>query len=63
MTDHIGKPVLMLDSERLVSAAADYEPFGRVNRVESYGATPVPFGRAAPLPLTRRYRVNSHPLS
>ncbi|HZH15385.1 MAG TPA: RHS repeat-associated core domain-containing protein [Archangium sp.] len=33
VTDHIGKPVLMLDGSRRVAGAADHEPFGHVNRV------------------------------
>ncbi|WP_232537697.1 RHS repeat-associated core domain-containing protein [Cystobacter fuscus] len=33
VTDHLGKPVLMLDDSGRVSGAVDYEPFGHVNRV------------------------------
>ncbi|WP_239014657.1 RHS repeat-associated core domain-containing protein [Archangium violaceum] len=33
VTDHIGKPVLMLDGRGRVAGAADHEPFGHVNRV------------------------------
>ena len=33
VTDYLGKPVLMLDSAGRVAGAADYEPFGHVNRV------------------------------
>jgi RHS repeat-associated protein len=33
VTDHIGKPVLMLDGVGRVAGAADYQPFGHVNRV------------------------------
>jgi RHS repeat-associated protein len=32
VSDHIGKPVLMLDSARRVAGAADYDPFGQANR-------------------------------
>jgi len=32
VSDHIGKPVLMLDSARRIAGAADYDPFGQVNR-------------------------------
>jgi RHS repeat-associated protein len=42
VTDHIGKPVLMLDGSRRVTAAPDYEPFGQVNRVR------LPAGSAHP---------------
>ena len=38
VTDHIGKSVLMLDANRMVAGAADYDPFGHVNRVENYTA-------------------------
>ncbi|HEX8537281.1 MAG TPA: RHS repeat-associated core domain-containing protein, partial [Cystobacter sp.] len=33
VTDHLGKPVLMLDENGKVAGAVDYEPFGQVNRV------------------------------
>jgi RHS repeat-associated protein len=33
VTDHIGKPVLMLDSQRKVAGVGEYDPFGHVNRV------------------------------
>ena len=33
VTDHIGKPVLMLDGSGRVVGSADYDPFGQVNRV------------------------------
>ncbi|EPX57569.1 hypothetical protein D187_004913 [Cystobacter fuscus DSM 2262] len=33
VTDHLGKPVLMLDGNGKVAGAVDYEPFGQVNRV------------------------------
>ncbi len=33
VTDHIGKPVLMLDGSGRVAGTADYDPFGQVNRV------------------------------
>lgn len=43
VTDHIGRPALMLDSEGLVAGAADYEPFGHVNRVTLREATAHPY--------------------
>jgi RHS repeat-associated protein len=43
VTDHIGKPVLMLDGVGRVAGAADYEPFGHVNRVTLHDATPHPY--------------------
>ncbi|WNG48195.1 RHS repeat-associated core domain-containing protein [Archangium minus] len=33
VTDHIGKPVLLLDGAGLVAGAVDHEPFGQANRV------------------------------
>ncbi|MBZ4373334.1 hypothetical protein NR800_01595 [Corallococcus interemptor] len=33
VTDHIGKPVVMMDASRRVTGAADTDPFGYVNRV------------------------------
>ncbi|WP_245591921.1 RHS repeat-associated core domain-containing protein [Cystobacter fuscus] len=33
VTDHLGKPVLMLDGSGHVAGTVDYEPFGHVNRV------------------------------
>ncbi|WP_155893869.1 RHS repeat-associated core domain-containing protein [Cystobacter fuscus] len=33
VTDHLGKPVLMLDGSGKVAGAVDYEPFGQINRV------------------------------
>lgn len=43
VTDHIGKPVLMLDGSRRVTGAADYDPFGRVNRVTQVAETAHPY--------------------
>jgi RHS repeat-associated protein len=43
VTDHIGKPVLALDSNRLISGIGEYDPFGRPNRVEYYGQTGIPY--------------------
>jgi hypothetical protein len=42
VTNHIGKPELMLDASRRVTAAADYESLGQVNRVR------LPAGSAHP---------------
>jgi RHS repeat-associated protein len=33
ITDHIGKPVLMLDAHRRVAGIGEYDPFGQLNRV------------------------------
>ncbi|MBZ4408933.1 hypothetical protein K8640_11960 [Myxococcus sp. XM-1-1-1] len=43
VTDHTGKPVLMLDSVGRVAGAADYEPSGHVNRRAVHEATPHPY--------------------
>ncbi|WP_146210166.1 RHS repeat-associated core domain-containing protein [Vitiosangium sp. GDMCC 1.1324] len=39
VTDHIGKPVLMLDGAGRVAGAVDYEPFGQANRVALHAET------------------------
>ncbi|MFP2926780.1 RHS repeat-associated core domain-containing protein [Pyxidicoccus sp. 3LG] len=44
VTDHIGKPVLMLNGAYQVTGAADYEPFGHVNRVALSAGTANPYG-------------------
>ena len=33
ITDHLGKPVLMLDGNQKVAGVGEYEPYGQVNRV------------------------------
>jgi len=33
VTDHIGKPVLMLDGNQKVSGVGEYDPYGQLNRV------------------------------
>lgn len=43
VTDHIGKPVLVLNQELKVAGAADYEPFGHVNRITKLGDTAHPY--------------------
>jgi RHS repeat-associated protein len=44
ITDHIGKPVLMLDSARRITGTGEYEPFGRMNRVVMHAASsPIPY--------------------
>ncbi|ATB49360.1 RHS repeat-associated core domain-containing protein [Corallococcus macrosporus] len=43
MVDHIGKPVVMLDASRRVTGAADYDPFGHVNRVSQVAETAHPY--------------------
>ncbi len=42
VSDHIGKPILMLDSAGKVAGLGDYDPFGHVNRVTALGETPHP---------------------
>lgn len=43
VTDHIGKPVLMLDAQGRVAGEADYDPYGNVNQVDLYKATAHPY--------------------
>ncbi|QSQ24501.1 hypothetical protein JY651_05985 [Pyxidicoccus parkwayensis] len=52
VTDHVGKPVLMLDGSRRVSAAADYDAFGNVNRVTQVAETAHPYPDATTTSLT-----------
>ena len=40
MTDHIGKPVLMLDAARRITGVGEYDVSGQVNRVQAWGASP-----------------------
>jgi RHS repeat-associated protein len=53
ITDHLGKPVLMLDSQRRIAGVGEYDPFGHVNRVSVQGETPHPYhsfsGRFGPV--------------
>ncbi|WP_181791265.1 RHS repeat-associated core domain-containing protein [Myxococcus llanfairpwllgwyngyllgogerychwyrndrobwllllantysiliogogogochensis] len=49
--DMLGKPVLMLDQAGKVTGAADYEPFGHVNRVSQPAATLHPYPENANLTL------------
>ncbi|WP_309897492.1 RHS repeat-associated core domain-containing protein [Archangium sp.] len=48
VTDHIGKPVLMLDGSGRVVGNADYDPFGQVNRVALSGETQHPLDNSTP---------------
>jgi RHS repeat-associated protein len=43
VSDHIGKPVLVLDSNRKVAGVADYDPFGFPNRRYLQGETEHPY--------------------
>ncbi len=47
VTDHIGKPVLMLDASGRVTAEADYDPFGQVNRVSLPAGSAHPYASAS----------------
>ncbi|RYD78895.1 MAG: RHS repeat-associated core domain-containing protein, partial [Verrucomicrobiaceae bacterium] len=46
VTDHIGKPVVMLDASRRVTGAADTDPFGHVNRVTYNAETAHPYAHS-----------------
>ncbi len=72
VTDHIGKPILMLDAQARVAGTGEYDVFGYVNRVQlhkdtlhpyptNYSATVADFTqpRAAPL-LNVSFRVLFH---
>jgi RHS repeat-associated protein len=43
ITDHIGKPVLMLDANRKVAGIGEYDPFGQLNRVSLDKESPHPY--------------------
>ncbi|NNC03988.1 hypothetical protein HJC10_14175 [Corallococcus exiguus] len=43
VTDIVGKPVLMLNSNGLVAGAADYQPFGHVNRLSTWDNSGLPY--------------------
>ncbi|WP_158617077.1 RHS repeat-associated core domain-containing protein [Corallococcus exercitus] len=43
VTDSVGKPVLMLNGDGLVAGAADYQPFGHVNRLSTPDSSTIPY--------------------
>jgi RHS repeat-associated protein len=47
ITDYLGKPVLLLDPWGRVAGAADYDPFGNVNKATLIGETAHPYGISA----------------
>jgi RHS repeat-associated protein len=47
VTDHIGKPMLVLDSNRKVAGVTDYDPFGFPNRRYLQGETAHPYSNNA----------------
>ncbi|WP_187323548.1 RHS repeat-associated core domain-containing protein [Stigmatella aurantiaca] len=47
ITDHVGKPVLMLDASRKVAGIADYNGFGQINRFGSIKETAHPSGSSS----------------
>ena len=42
VTDHLSKPVLVLNESRLIAGVGEYEPYGAVNRTQKWWATPSP---------------------
>ncbi|HZH75628.1 MAG TPA: RHS repeat-associated core domain-containing protein [Archangium sp.] len=48
VTDHIGKPVLMLDGNGRVVGNGDYDPFGYINRVALHAETEHPLDSSTP---------------
>jgi len=44
VSDHIGKPVLMLNSGGRIVGVGEYDPFGRVNAVEWWNGSASPYG-------------------
>lgn len=51
ITDHIGKPIAVIDSSRRISASLEYDPFGMPNRKEDWAATPEPYANNSNLTL------------
>ncbi|WP_375759283.1 RHS repeat-associated core domain-containing protein [Corallococcus exercitus] len=43
VTDIVGKPLLMLNGDGLVAGAADYQPFGHVNRLSTPDSSTIPY--------------------
>ncbi len=56
VTDYLGKPVALVDSSLLVAGAADYDPFGQVNRVVGLGDTPHPYSAAPSAQVVAGFR-------
>jgi RHS repeat-associated protein len=56
VTDYLGKPVLLLDSSIFVVGAADYDPFGHVNRVMGAGDTPHPYAATTSAQVVAGFR-------
>ena len=52
VTDHIGKPVLVLNQARLIAGVAEYEPYGTVNRTQRWWQTSHPYSSGAQEALT-----------
>lgn len=46
VTDHIGKPVLVLDSSAMIAGVGEYDPFGHVNRSVVYAGSPHPYSNS-----------------
>ncbi|WP_410477871.1 RHS repeat-associated core domain-containing protein [Myxococcus sp. MxC21-1] len=46
VTDHIGMPVLMMDSSRQMAGLGEYEPYGHVNRKVVARGTAHPYGNS-----------------
>ncbi|MDP1830147.1 MAG: RHS repeat-associated core domain-containing protein, partial [Archangium sp.] len=40
VTDHVGKPVLMLDASRRIAGTGEYDNFGQLNRAQAWGPPP-----------------------
>jgi RHS repeat-associated protein len=61
VTDHVGKPVLMLDSAGRVAGVADSDPLGHVNRVIHHASTahPYPAGQSSLLAIFTQPKENN----
>ncbi|PTL74919.1 RHS repeat-associated core domain-containing protein, partial [Vitiosangium sp. GDMCC 1.1324] len=48
VSDHLGKPVLMLDGSGRITGTGEYSPFGELNRVDYWGETQHPYASNTP---------------
>lgn len=53
VTDHAGRPVLMMDADGRITGTGEYDPLGHVNRVSHYAMSGNPYGDGLDQELTR----------
>ena len=47
VTDHLGKPVVTMNSQGELSGVGEYEPYGRMNRADAWDDTGHPYANGA----------------